>query len=135
MMVVGDAALFVNVVGWEGTNLAAESGILAGEVAVYAHKIKDFSAKTLKLYEEKLKNSFVLRDLRKFRRIPPFLYKNKDFFSAYPEMIRDSLRIWHTVDGEPKEIKIKKIRNAIFQKVGTVKLIKDVAELVRGMLF
>jgi len=107
MMVVGDAALLVNVVGWEGTNLAAESGILAGETAIYAHKVKDFSANVLKIYETKLRNSFVLRDLRKFRRIPPFLYKNKHFFSSYPEMLRDILRLWHTVDGEPKEIKIK----------------------------
>jgi len=135
MMVVGDAVLLVNVVGWEGTNLAAESGILAGETAIYAHKVKDFSANVLKIYETKLRNSFVLRDLRKFRRIPPFLYKNKHFFSSYPEMLRDILRLWHTVDGEPKEIKIKRIRDVIISKVGPIKLIKDISDLIRGILF
>jgi len=135
LMVVGDAALLVNVVGWEGTNLAAESGILAGETAIYAHKVKDFSANVLKIYETKLRNSFVLRDLRKFRRIPPFLYKNKHFFSSYPEMLRDILRLWHTVDGEPKEIKIKRIRDVIISKVGPIKLIKDISDLIRGILF
>jgi len=133
LMVVGDAAMLVNVVGWEGTNLAVESGRLAGETAIYAHKVKDFTEKTLKLYEYKLKNSFVLRDLRKFRRIPHIIDSNKHLFDSYLEILRDILRVWHIVDGNPKELKIKEFKRIIFSKRQPLKLIKDVIDIIRGI--
>ena len=38
MLVVGDAAMLVNAINWEGTNLALTSGILAGETVIQAKK-------------------------------------------------------------------------------------------------
>jgi hypothetical protein len=61
--------------------------------------------------------------------------KNKALFDTYPEMLRDILRIWHTVDGELGEVKIKKIQREIFSKRNPLMLIKDVVELIRGVIF
>jgi electron transfer flavoprotein-quinone oxidoreductase len=135
MLVAGDAAMFVNVLEFRGTDYAVESGICAGKTAIYAHKVKDFSANTLKYYRKLLENSFVLRDLKKFRRIPHIIEKNKALFDTYPEILRDILRIWNTVDGELGAVKIKKIQRAIFSKRNPLMLIKDVVELIRGVIF
>lgn len=135
LMVVGDAAMLVNVVGWEGTNLAAESGIHAGETAIEAHKLKDFSVNTLRRYEEKLRNCFVLRDLRKFRRIPLILRSNKALFSTYPELLYDILKTIHTVDGVPKELKLKEIRKMIVSRRKPHLLVRDAINLITAILF
>jgi Dehydrogenases (flavoproteins) len=135
MLVAGDAAMFVNVLEFRGTDYAVESGICAGKTAILAHKVKDFSANTLKYYKKLLENSFVLADLKKFRRIPHIIEKNKALFTVYPEIIRDVFRIWHSVNEEPGKLKIKKIQKTIFSKRNPVILIKDLVELIRGVIF
>lgn len=134
LIVVGDAAMLVNVIGWEGTNFACESGILAGETVIYAHKVKDFSENTLKIYEKMLNESFILKDLRKFRRIPQILRKNKHVFSTYPEILSETLKIWHTVDGTPKEYKLKQIGKTLIKKRSPIMFIKDIVEIIRGLI-
>jgi len=132
-MVVGDAAMLVNVVGWEGTNFAVESGIHAGETAIEAHKLGDFTVRTLRRYEEKLKNCFVLRDLKKFRRVPPLIRNNKALFNEYPSILNDLLYIWHSVDGKPKELKLKEMRQTILSKRSLGALIKDAISISRAL--
>ena len=53
VMVVGDAAMLVDNVHWEGTNIAMMSGMLAAQTAIEALEKNDFSAKLLSLYEKK----------------------------------------------------------------------------------
>ena len=59
VMVCGDAAMFVNNMHWEGTNLAMISGKIAGETAVIALGKQDFSETALSHYQEELENSLV----------------------------------------------------------------------------
>ena len=51
VMITGDAAMLVNNVHWEGTNLAMFSGKYAAETAIEALEKNDFSENTLALYE------------------------------------------------------------------------------------
>ncbi len=134
-MVVGDAAMLVNVIGWEGTNFAVESGIHAGETAVEAHKLKDFSVNALRRYEEKLRNCFVLRDLRRFRRVPILFRNNKALFDVYPDMLNDILKLIHTVDGVPKELKLKEMRKIIFSRRKPADLFRDIYSIIRAFVF
>ena len=83
VMVVGDAAMLVNNVHMEGTNLAMLSGKLAAETAIFAIEKGDFSASTLSLYYKKLKNSVVIKDLTTHKDTVPFLKKHIHNFSAY----------------------------------------------------
>lgn len=48
--------MLVNNLHWEGTNLAMISGKLAAETIINAIDCGDFSRKTLKEYEQSLKN-------------------------------------------------------------------------------
>ena len=77
VMVVGDAAMLVNNLHWEGTNLAMISGKLAAETAIEAFEKDDFSRKTLKNYERKLQNSFIMKDLKTYRKLMPIAHERK----------------------------------------------------------
>lgn len=106
VMVAGDAAGFVNAsLFHEGTNLAMESGRIAGEVAVEAKKRNNFSKAALAAYETRLFDSFVIKDLKKFRKLPKTLEHNPQLFEKYPRIMEEFVRDMFTVDGEPKNRK------------------------------
>jgi electron transfer flavoprotein-quinone oxidoreductase len=131
MLVVGDAAMLVNAVNWEGTNLAMTSGIIAGETVVEAKKKNDFSSKTLKKYRERLEESFVLKDLKKYRGIPEFFSSNPDFFTVYPEALNELFYMWHVVDDEFKADRIKRMKATLFKRRSRISLIRDFYHLWR----
>ncbi|MBM7555810.1 FAD-dependent oxidoreductase [Halanaerobacter jeridensis] len=63
ILVAGNAARLV--AGRRGSDLAMLSGIYAAEVITQAHAAQDYSAKILKIYEQKIKNSFFMQDIKK----------------------------------------------------------------------
>lgn len=83
VMIIGDAAMLVNNLHWEGTNLAMISGKLAAETAVEAIDKNDFSKKTLSNYEKKLKKSFILKDLKTYRELMDVMHSRKNAFLCY----------------------------------------------------
>jgi len=131
MLVVGDAAMLVNAVNWEGTNLAMTSGIIAGETVIEAKKKNDFSSRTLKKYRERLEESFVLKDLKKYRGIPEFFSSNPDFFTVYPEALNELFYMWHVVDDEFKADRIKRMKATLFKRRSRINLIRDFYHLWR----
>jgi len=131
MLVVGDAAMLVNAVNWEGTNLAMTSGIIAGETVIEAKKKNDFSSRTLKKYREKLEESFVLKDLKKYRGIPEFFSSNPDFFTVYPEALNELFYMWHVVDDEFKGDRIKRMKATLFKRRSRISLMRDFYHLWR----
>jgi len=131
MLVVGDAAMLVNAVNWEGTNLAMTSGIIAGETVIEAKKKNDFSSRTLKKYRERLEESFVLKDLKKYRGIPEFFSSNPDFFTVYPEALNELFYMWHVVDDEFKGGRIKRMKATLFKRRSRISLMRDFYHLWR----
>jgi electron transfer flavoprotein-quinone oxidoreductase len=131
MLVVGDAAMLVNAVNWEGTNLAMTSGIIAGETVIEAKKKNDFSSRTLKKYRERLEESFVLKDLKKYRCIPEFFSSNPDFFTVYPETLNELFYMWHVVDDEFKGDRIKRMKATLFKRRSRISLMRDFYHLWR----
>ena len=131
MLVVGDAAMLVNAVNWEGTNLAMTSGIIAGETVIEAKKKNDFSSRTLKKYRERLEDSFVLKDLKKYRGIPEFFSSNPDFFTVYPEALNELFYMWHVVDDEFKGDRIKRMKATLFKRRSRISLMRDFYHLWR----
>jgi flavin-dependent dehydrogenase len=68
---VGDAGMFVNSVHREGSNLAMTTGRLAAETLIELRAAgKDFTAANLARYRSKLDDSFVMKDLKKYRDMP-----------------------------------------------------------------
>ena len=132
VMVVGDAAMLVNNLHWEGTNLAMISGKLAAETAVEAFEKGDFSRKTLKNYETKLKNSFIMKDLKTYRKLMPIAHERKKaFMSYYLKKINSFFEMFTTVDGIPKRENYRKFIKNIFTDRKFSELLKDVWALIR----
>ena len=103
VMVVGDAAMLVNNMHWEGTNLAFKSGIIAGETAVSALKEKDFSKKSLKRYDNNLKKSFVIKDLYTYRNLMDVMHNKRTvFMDIYFRKINAFFEMFTSVNGIPK---------------------------------
>jgi electron transfer flavoprotein-quinone oxidoreductase len=131
MLVVGDAAMLVNAVNWEGTNLAMTSGIIAGETVIEAKRKNDFSSRTLARYRERLEESFVLKDLKKYRDIPKFFSSNPDFFTVYPDALNELFYMWHVVDDEVKADRIKRMKATLFKRRSRIGLMRDFYHLWR----
>lgn len=82
MLVVGDTASMVDVQKLKGIHLAMKSGMLAAETAFDAIKKQDFSATCLSSYENKIKGSFVKKELYKVRNFHQTL--SKGVFASMP---------------------------------------------------
>ena len=108
-MLLGDTAGFVNFLFQEGSNLAITSGRLAGETAIAAHEKGDYSAEALALYDRKLHDSFVMKDLYALRKAPSFFRGHREFFGAYPRILNRAAQEFLTVDETPKRGKLGKI--------------------------
>ena len=131
MLVVGDAAMLVNAINWEGTNLAMTSGILAGQTVIEAKKKNDFSSRVLSRYRHRLEESFVLQDLKTYREAPTYFSSNPHFFTTYPEAINELAYMWHAVDDETKRAKIKRMKASLFKRRSRLRLLQDLYNVWR----
>jgi electron transfer flavoprotein-quinone oxidoreductase len=81
---------------------AIASGAIAAQAAKAAIEKGDFSAQTLSIYKDMLKDSFVLKDFNTFKNIPHFL-ENTRLFTVYPQLINELLGKLMRIDENPKE--------------------------------
>lgn len=136
MMVVGDAAGFVFAAGifLEGINFAIASGLAAAATAQQAHANRDFSAESMARYRKQLEASFVLQDLKKFRRAPAFV-NNERLQNVYPELLCEAAERVFRSDGKPR----RKIGRTAFDvlrgKVPLLTLLRDGWQAGRALLF
>ncbi|MCC6313728.1 MAG: FAD-dependent oxidoreductase [Thermomicrobiales bacterium] len=113
VLVVGDAAGFVNPLNREGANLAMLSGKLAAQTIIEAKARGDFSAASLSRYRELLDRSVVLQDLKKIRHVTPFAHQRPHLLRDYPRLAASLAEEYLTVDGTPKSAKYKKLMRMI----------------------
>jgi len=67
LMIVGDSAGFLSTARLKGVHLAVRSGICAARTAMSAFEKGDTSKKTLSEYEERVKNSFIYKEMYPIR--------------------------------------------------------------------
>ena len=125
LLVVGDAAMMVNSLHREGSNLALTSGKLAAEAVIKAKEKGDFSAQSLSLYQRLLQNSFVIKDLMKYKDATHYLEKHRELFTVYPEMMSDAAYEMFAVDSVPKGDKQKQIFKMIRGRRPLLRLARD----------
>jgi electron transfer flavoprotein-quinone oxidoreductase len=109
VIVVGDAAQFVNGIHREGSNLAMTSGRYAGETIIRAKELGRFDNETLSYYQDLVKKSFITKDLKKYKTASKTLEKNPAFFNHYIPAVNEAMSEMFTVDGVSKADKQKKI--------------------------
>ena len=126
VMVAGDAAMLVNNLHWEGTNLAMISGKIAGETAIMALARGDFSENMLARYQANLEKSFVMKDLKTYRYLMDEAHKRKDsFMGYYLREVNGFFNMFTTVDSIPKREKFRKFIFDFIRKRNIIELFKD----------
>jgi len=134
ILVVGDAAMLANPVTGEGADLAVLSGKMAGEVAVQAHRLGDYTSRRLASYQESLLNSFALKDMKKQSGLLHYIENNTQIMTAYPEALNAVLNEWFKVDGSTRSEKIKRIRSVVTSKRKVTSMLKDLFVLGRKLM-
>ena len=134
VMLAGDAAMMVDAIHREGSNLAITSGKLAAETYLeVSQQGGDFSKKSLSLYVKKLRDSFVLKDLKKYKGVPDLLQTNKHLLLQYPKLLNQAAFEMLNVDGVSKKDKEKLIWKTVKKEIGISNLVRDLFKLWRNM--
>jgi len=132
-MIVGDSGGFVNAVHREGSNLAMTTGRLAAETVIAAKAAgKPLTETALKAYQKALDESFVMKDLKKYRDMPKVFHENPQFFTTYPELLNKAARTMVTVDNVDKKTKEKAIFASFRQTRSFTGLVGDAFKLWRA---
>lgn len=129
-LVAGDAASFLLATGLilEGANFAIASGIAAAETVIRAKQTGDFSRNSLSDYLNLLKQSFVLKDLKTFKKAPRFL-ENPRLYRQYPELVCDLAEKILTHQGSPRKKIWKQLRESMDGKVSFWQIIRDLMRM------
>ncbi len=132
-VICGDSGGFVNAVHREGSNLAMTTGRLAAEAIVTLRdEGKDYTAANLRRYRQALEESFVMKDLKKYRDMPQILHGNRQFLTAYPELLTNAAHTLLKVDGVDKLSKEKQIKRNFVARRSRFGLVGDAIKLVRA---
>jgi len=134
VMVVGDTAMLMNSLNREGSNLAMISGKIAGEVAAQSIITGDVSDQAMTVYETRLRDSFVLKDLHHYRHMGKFFENNPHLLKTYPKLLSQAAKMYLTADGTPKKARQKEIIKMAFEHRSIGGLIKDVYGAWRALL-
>ncbi len=133
-LVAGDAAglVAVNGIHFEGMNLAIASGVAAAEAILEAQRHGDFSAASLEGYGRRLRNGFVLQDLRRFRRAAAFLGSPR-LYHEYPEAACDFLERLYRPSPPAKTSLWRDLAGALRQRVSWTDLVQDGWRMLRSL--
>ncbi len=134
VLVVGDTAMLVNGLNREGSNLAMTSGKIAGEVAAQCIQAGDLSDQGMSLYEQRLRDSYVVKDLYKYRRLGQFFETHPHFLKVYPEIAANAMHQYFTADETPKKERQKQIVKMALEKRSKSGLISDIFGAWRAIL-
>jgi electron transfer flavoprotein-quinone oxidoreductase len=122
-LVAGDSAMLFNTLHREGNNLAMASGKMAAEAAIAALGRNDCSAAGLGEYSQKLAASYIIKDMKKYRKFGGFLYHHKELFNQLPAAASAAAREMLTVNGVGKKEKQKLIMQEFKQKISIWRLV------------
>jgi electron transfer flavoprotein-quinone oxidoreductase len=131
-LIVGDAGQFVNAVHREGSNLAMTTGRIAAETIfdLKTHN-QPMTASNLSMYKARLDDSFVMKDLKKYKNLPRTL-ENKHLFTTYPQLLSRAAQTYFRVDGVDKKSKENEIVKSFFRTRKVKGLLGDVLGMARA---
>ncbi|MEA4900527.1 FAD-dependent oxidoreductase [Desulfitobacterium sp.] len=133
VLVTGDTAMLVNGIHREGSNLAMTSGRIAGKVAAEAIKSGDISAQGLSIYDKRLRDTFVVKDLHTYRNLTGFMESNPHLLQVYPEIAANAMHRFFTASDTPKGEGFKNIAKMAFEKHSKGAIFKDIFRAWRAL--
>ncbi|MEG1561889.1 MAG: FAD-dependent oxidoreductase [Raoultibacter sp.] len=134
VLLAGESAMMCVNLGYQvrGMDYAIAAGQAAGIEAAKALDAGDTTKLGLSGYVRALENSFVLKDLKQFKRVPSFMEGFGRMFKGYPEMTRDMMNKMFIVDGTPVQ-PMKKQMMPIVKRVGILNLLKDAKGAMKAL--
>lgn len=136
LLVVGDAAGFLLSTGLtlQGMNFAIASGYAAAQALKMARQKGDFSRKGMAGYKDLLERSFVLKDLKTFRRASGF-QANPRIYELYPSLVCGVSRKLFQVTGQPKKKILSLVRAEMKGKISLWRLARDIIQAGRALIW
>ena len=133
LMLVGDTAGLVNnSICHEGVNMAMASGIMAAETILENRAEKSYDAKALRSYEQRLKHSFVLENMKSSRDFIDILRTHKELLNDYPHLMKDVITKFFEVGDVPKSTVKRDIIRMIRSRMSFVRAAKTFAAMLKG---
>ena len=83
-------------------------------------------------YRKLLDESFVMKDMKKYRKIPGLLHGNNQFLDLYPRLLSKAAQTWLRVDGVDKISKEREILRTMRSARGLRGLLGDVYKVARA---
>lgn len=133
VMVAGDAAQFVNGIHREGSNLGMTSGRFAAETVIFAKKYGEYDERALSRYHDMLYDSYVIKDLKKYRNASHTMEANPDFFNHYIPASNMAMSEMFIVDGKSKYDRQKTAIERITEGRSKIGLVRDIFKVWRAM--
>jgi electron transfer flavoprotein-quinone oxidoreductase len=123
-LIAGDSAMLFNALHREGSNMAITSGRFAAEAIIDALKAGDVSKAGLNGYVSRLQDSYIHKDLKKYRNFSSFLRGHHELFSPLPGAAGYAAREMLTVDNISKKEKQRAIWKEIRKRISLFRLFK-----------
>jgi electron transfer flavoprotein-quinone oxidoreductase len=126
LLLVGDAAGLTinNGLVIRGIDLAIASGIAAAEAIIEARAKADFSASSLSAYSRIFNNSFAMKDMKLYAKVPQFM-ESEQLYKKYAYWINDLFGRIYKHDLTPKEhltkVAFKSIKENDISLLGLIK--------------
>ncbi len=135
LLLAGDAAglCYTNGLNLEGINLAMTSGLMAAETAIQAVQTGDYSARMLSLYQKKLEDSFILKDMKTFKAAAGMMHLER-LYGLYPRVLSNTMEKIYRVEGVQRSKLMRLARREILREVGLKNLIADGIRIGRTWL-
>jgi electron transfer flavoprotein-quinone oxidoreductase len=109
------------------------SGRLAGETVIKLKRTREpCTAANLAAYRKLLDDSFVMKDMKKYRKIPDLLHNNHQFMDLYPRLLSQAAQTLFRVDGVDKRSKERDIMRTVRSARGLRGLLGDVYRVARA---
>jgi electron transfer flavoprotein-quinone oxidoreductase len=123
-LIAGDSAMLFNALHREGSNLAMTSGRFAAETILEALKKGDVTRNGLFGYVSRMQNSYIFKDLKKYRGFNRFRHEYHELFTTLPHLGGMAAREMLTVNGVPKKEKQRAIWQKIRDKISRFRLFR-----------
>ncbi len=133
VLVVGDAAQFVNGIHREGSNLGMTSGHFAADTIIHAKKIGEYDERALSHYRDVLYNSFIIKDLKKYRNASHTMEANPKFFNHYIPASNKAMSEMFIVDGKSKADRQRLAFERITEGRSKLGLVSDMLKIWRAV--
>jgi electron transfer flavoprotein-quinone oxidoreductase len=142
LVVIGGAAGLINAnpIFHEGTNMSMASGLLAADAIIEAHGVGDFSARSLRRYETRLRQSFAWQDMERYQRLTRMAERHPQLFGRYPYEFARMAKMLMTVRSDDEDFQIPKrqleldLLDHFLSQMGAYSFVRDVADIGRAML-